>query len=309
MSEATPSATILVVDDHPANIALLLESLSRAGYRVLVAESGESALAQLPSGMPDAILLDYRLPGIDGVETCRRIRAMPGGSELPILFVTAVDASEEKVRVLDAGAVDYITKPIDTSEVLARVRTHLRIASLRSQLAARQRELQDEMELRLEAEGLLRESLDRSLVVATAAGRMLFATRGAITLLARHYPGRAPEIVPAALLGGGALPAGLSACHFAGPPGGDLVVLELRDVAHAGPAALLELGLTPREAEVLYWLAEGKSNAEIGTILGSARRTVEKHVEHVFEKLGVENRTTAAKVAVQRLAAAGGDQA
>lgn len=306
MSGTHPPATILVVDDVPANIALLLEALSQAGHRVLVAESGESALAQLALGLPDAILLDYRLPGIDGVEVCRRIRSLPGGAEVPILFLTAVDEVEAKVRVLDAGAVDYITKPIETAEVLARVRTHLRIVSLQRLLAARQRALQEEMELRLEAEGLLRESLDRTLVVATGAGRVLFATRGATTLLARHFPAQPPDVLPGPLLSGDGLPAGLSLRRFAGPPSGDLAVLELHDAGRAGPAALLDLGLTPREAEVLYWLAEGKSNVEIGTILGSSRRTVEKHIEHVFEKLGVENRATAAKVAAGRLAAAAG---
>jgi DNA-binding response OmpR family regulator/DNA-binding CsgD family transcriptional regulator len=304
MSEAQPRATILVVDDVPANIGLLLEALSREGYRVLVAESGESALAQLPQGWPDAILLDYRLPGIDGVEVCRRVRAMPGGAEVPILFLTAVGDIEEKVRVLDAGAVDYITKPIETAEVLARVRTHLRIAALQRQLAARQRALQDEMELRLEAEGLLRDSLDQALVVSTAGGRVLFATRGATTLLALHFPAHPRDVLPGPLLVGAGLPGGLSVRRCAGRPGADLAVLELHDPGRAGPAALLDLGLTPREAEILYWLAEGKTNDAIATILGSSRRTVEKHVEHVFEKLGVENRASAARIAAGRLAAA-----
>jgi DNA-binding response OmpR family regulator/DNA-binding CsgD family transcriptional regulator len=303
VNEARSPATILVVDDVPANIGLLLEALSGEGYRVLVAESGESALAQLPQGWPDAILLDYRLPGIDGLEVCRRVREMPGGAEVPILFLTAVGDIEEKLRVFAAGAVDYVTKPIAPAEVLARVRTHLRIAALQRQLVARQCALQEEMELRLEAEGLLRESLDRALVVCTAGGRVLFATRGATNLIERHYPAHPRDILPGPLLSGDRLPGALSVRRFAEPAGGDLAVLELHDAGRAGPSALFDLGLTPREAEVLYWLGEGKTNVEIATILGSSHRTVEKHVQHIFEKLGVENRATAVKVAANRLAA------
>src|SRR6185295_1099938 len=197
-----PGASILVVDDVPANLHLLLEALTREGYRVLVAESGESALDQLRFGWPDAVLLDYRLPGLDGIEVCRRMRALPGGAELPILFLTAVHELDEKVRALDAGAVDYVTKPIQAAEVLARLRTHLRIATLQRSLSRTITELEAAMAMRVEAEELLRESLDRALVVAGEGGRITFATREAQALLAHHFPAEPRDRLPRSLAEG-----------------------------------------------------------------------------------------------------------
>ena len=293
-----PPATILVVDDIPANLGLLFDALTQAGHRVLVAESGESALAQLQHETPDLVLLDYMLPGMDGMEVCKRIKARPECAHLPILFLTAVNELDEKVRALDAGAVDYVTKPIQTPEVLARVRTHLRIARL-------QRELADELEMRREAEEQLRDSLDQALVVVNPEGRILFATRLAQTLLTRSFPRTLPGNLPAELRSlshdrsakSGQVAPGLSARPLTGGPGEPLVI-ELQAQTSLGPNALLSLGLTPREAEVLFWLSEGKTNAEIGVILNSARRTVEKHVEHILEKLGVENRAAAIRAAL-----------
>lgn len=188
----TPPATILVVDDVPANLGLLFDALTQTGHRVLVAESGESALAQLQHETPDMVLLDYMLPSMDGLEVCRRIKARPECTDLPILFLTAVNELDEKVRALDADAVDYVTKPIQTPEVLARVRTHLRIARL-------QRELADELEMRREAEEQLRDSLNQALLVVNPDGRILFATRLAQTLLTRSFPLALPGNLPAEL--------------------------------------------------------------------------------------------------------------
>lgn len=291
-------ATILVVDDLPANLGLLFDALSGAGHRVLVAETGEGALAQLDHETPDLVLLDFRLPGIDGMEVCRRIRARPDCADVPVLFLTAVDDLAEKVRALDAGAVDYVTKPIQPAEVLARVRTHLRVSRL-------QRDLAEELEMRREAEEQLRDSLDRALVVASADGRILFATRLAQTLLTRSFPGQGPLALPSPLAcldrspdgAGVEVAPGLHARRLTGRPG-EPVVIELQSGAAPGPNALLKLGLTPREAEVLFWITEGKTSPEIGTILSSSRRTVEKHSERIFEKLGVGNRTAAIRCAL-----------
>lgn len=298
MSGDTP--VVLVVDDAPHDVRLVLETLSRERFRVLVAESGEGALEQLEHVRPDAILLDFRLPGLDGVEVCRRLCGRPDLADVPVLFITSVDEPAEKVRALAAGAVDYVTKPLEPEEVLARLRTHLRIAALRRALAERNVALETELAMRVEAEGLLRDSLDSALVVAGLDGRLLFATRGAAALLARRFPGAPPDRLPEALRPGATPPGTLTVRRFTPPAGTDLAVLALADAA-AGPAALLALGLTPREAEVLFWIAEGKTNGETATILVSSRRTVEKHVEHLLDKLGVENRASAARIALDAL--------
>ena len=125
-SSLSPStATILVVDDTPANISVLLGLLNKQGYKVLVANDGASALEQLKHVHPDLILLDVMMPGLDGFEVCRRIKQLPDLAEIPILFLTALDETEEKLKGFAAGAADYVTKPLRHPEVLARVNVHL----------------------------------------------------------------------------------------------------------------------------------------------------------------------------------------
>lgn len=126
--------TILIVDDTPANLGVLVETLGAAGYQLMVAEDGEEALAQTVQTQPDLILLDVMMPGIDGFETCRRLKAREATSDVPVLFMTALNETADKVKAFAAGGVDYITKPIEHEEALARVRTHLALRRLRREL-------------------------------------------------------------------------------------------------------------------------------------------------------------------------------
>ena len=286
-----PAARILVVDDTPANLSLLLDALTEAGYEILVAESGRSALSLLEHTTPDLVLLDFVMPGMDGIATCRRLRQRPDCHDVPVLFMTALDEPEQKLRAFEAGAIDYITKPAYPPEVLARVAAHLQIRALQKSLA-------DELALRVEAENHLSQSLDRAVVLADAAGRVIFSTRLAEDLLHKHFPGRAAGTLPLNLGTTGAL----VARRFAEPGHNDLVMFVLEEQgAPPGPAALIKLGLTTREAEVLYWIAQGKSNPDTAVILGASVRTVHKHVEHIFQKLGLETRNAAALAALEVL--------
>jgi two-component system sensor histidine kinase/response regulator len=126
--------TILIVDDTPANLSVLVDTLSEAGYHLMVAEDGEDALAQTTHTKPDLILLDVMMPGLDGFETCGRLKAAAGTRDIPVIFMTALNETAEKVRAFNAGAVDYITKPIQHEEALARISTHLTIRRLRGRL-------------------------------------------------------------------------------------------------------------------------------------------------------------------------------
>ena len=126
--------TILIVDDTPANLGVLVETLGGAGYQLMVAEDGEEALAQTVQTQPDLILLDVMMPGIDGFETCRRLKARESTRDVPVLFMTALNETADKVKAFGAGGVDYITKPIEHEEALARVRTHLALRRLRREL-------------------------------------------------------------------------------------------------------------------------------------------------------------------------------
>ncbi len=123
-------ATVLVVDDMPANRKLLADVLSHSGYAVITAASGEEALKKIDKDHPDLVLLDIVMPGLDGYEVCRRIRADESNGILPIIMVTALEPTEERIKGLDAGADDFLTKPINQAELLARVRSLLRIKSL-----------------------------------------------------------------------------------------------------------------------------------------------------------------------------------
>lgn len=139
------TSTILIVDDTPTNLDVISETLSDAGFKIAIATSGERALQQIDRRPPDLILLDVMMPGMDGFETCQRIKATPH-QDIPIIFMTALSDTDSKVRALELGAVDYITKPFQEREVLARVKTHLQLrqftANLAGQVAQKAAELQ-----------------------------------------------------------------------------------------------------------------------------------------------------------------------
>jgi two-component system sensor histidine kinase/response regulator len=150
-TETSPS-TVLIVDDNPTNVGILLDYLSEAGYRVLVAQNGESALERVAFACPDIILLDVLMPGIDGFETCRRLKSSPDSRHIPVIFMTSLSETVDKVKGFSLGAVDYVTKPIQHEEVLARLTAHLTIKKLQQKLQAKNDYLQAEITLRKQAQ-------------------------------------------------------------------------------------------------------------------------------------------------------------
>jgi len=138
----TDSTTVLVVDDDVASLSALFECLRRAGYRVLVAQDGASALERAENGKPALVLLDVMMPDMDGFATCRRLKRNPATADIPVLFLTALTDTAEKLKGFEAGAVDYLTKPFQWEEVLARVRTHLRLRAAERELVAANRTLE-----------------------------------------------------------------------------------------------------------------------------------------------------------------------
>ena len=294
----TVPATVLVVDDTPANLGVVLELLGSTGMRVLVAESGHRALELVARQPVDLVLLDVMMPGLDGFATCAEIRKNPAWSDVPIIFMTAVDEPAQKVRALETGAVDYINKPVHPPEVLARVRTHLDLRAARHELKQQNMRLESEIAVRLDAEAQLAQSLDRALLVADESGRLVFQTRRAANLLHKHLPQHRPGRLPPEFANAERYVSKVGSLllhRFTEKSDEKLTVLYLvEEHAPAGPAELVRLGLTPRQGEVLYWIAQGKTNAEIAIILGTSPRTVDKHVEQLLERLGVENRLAAA---------------
>jgi DNA-binding response OmpR family regulator/DNA-binding CsgD family transcriptional regulator len=300
-------ARVLVVDDVPANLGALGEVLIAAGAQIFVAQSGEAALARFAAVRPDLVMLDIAMPGLDGLEVCRRLKARPDGREIPVLFITAHGDMTDKVAGFAAGGQDYITKPFQAEEVLARAAAHWRIRVLQRDLAARAEELlhqnealELEMQRRAATERAMQRSLDRAVLIATPAGAVQFCSDRAARLLRRFFPETPPERVPTALLRGDPV-AGLKAARSTRADSADVLWLLEETPAKPTPALLEPLGLTPREAEILFWIAHGKTNGEIGIILDLATNTVKKHVANLLPKLGLETRISAALRAMEIL--------
>ncbi len=295
---ATPP-TILIVDDTPESLRFVTRALEAAGMTVLVANDGAAALQSLDIAVPDLVIMDAMMPVMDGFEATRRIKAQPRFAALPVIFMTGLTETEHVVRGLEAGGVDYVTKPIVIAELLARVRVHLGNARLtRGAQAA------------LDDSGRPLLAIDRS-------GTVLWTTPAAAIVLAQIMPGAMRPSLPAALVpallrlveqdDGGTvrhdIGAGRIEFTLVGGGGGDEWRFRLGDIPERAEERRLAQrhGLTEREAEVLLWISRGKANREISEILGISPRTVNKHLEQVFEKMGIENRASAAAAAVRTL--------
>ena len=139
--------SILLVDDQPTNLQVLMHTLERFGCKLLVAKNGEAALTIAQKAHPDLILLDIMMPGIDGFEVCRRLKANPDTEKIPVIFLSALDETGDKVRGLQLGAVDYIAKPFQPEEVIARVNTHLTIHQLSREVQKQRDELEHELQV------------------------------------------------------------------------------------------------------------------------------------------------------------------
>lgn len=279
---------VLVVDDAPSSLGMLCDTLEASGYTVLVAADGEAALQRLELVVPDAILLDGLMPGLSGFETCRRIKANAALAHIPVLFMTGLSETAHVVEGFECGGVDYVVKPIRAQEVLARLHTHTRNARITR---------------------MARDAVDvagMGVVFVDTRGRIAWRSpQAALWLHALEdpvAPGRLPASVEPALAPSASIAIGtatamrLSVRNLGAAALGETMLLFA--IQREGPAArLADAALTPRETEVLSWLAKGKTNRDIGEILGTSPRTVNKHLEHIFEKLGVETRAAAAALA------------
>ncbi|HEY0283886.1 MAG TPA: response regulator, partial [Vicinamibacterales bacterium] len=157
--EAVHGPQILLVDDNPTNLQVLYQTLDGCGYRLLAAKSGKDALSIAERAVPDLIMLDVMMPEMDGFETCARLKAHPRTRDSAVIFLSALADSSDKVRGLELGGIDFVTKPFQAQEVIARVRTHLTLRDLQKQLRRRNEELEHELTV---AQELLREARDRS---------------------------------------------------------------------------------------------------------------------------------------------------
>lgn len=293
---AEPRDIVLIVDDSPEALGFLTDALEQTGFSVLIATSGQASLNIAEKITPDIILMDAVMPAMDGFETCRRLKANAAVAPVPVIFMTGLTETEHVVHALESGGVDYLTKPINIDELRARIRVHL--ANARSAQHAR---------VALDAAG-------RHLMAVTADGELKWATPQASRLLnmasgseagqaaitqeisrwlsARANAGFSTETPLAIGLGDRAS----LHLNYLGEVGANEILFRITSANKEADDEILkrQFGLTTREAEVLVWISKGKANRDIGEILGLSSRTVNKHLEQIYVKLGVENRASAA---------------
>ncbi|MEO6271581.1 MAG: response regulator [Rhodoferax sp.] len=284
---------ILVVDDALDTLRMLCDALAAEGYAVLVARDAEEALQRFDIAVPDGVLLDAVMPGMDGFALCRQLKATPPWSHVPVVFMTGLSETEQILQGFASGGVDYVVKPLRIPEVLARLATHVRNA---------------------QATRLAREAVDvagMGAVVLDGQGRVAWRSPQATRWLDGAFGADDLEA------GATWLQSTTAAAEVWMPmPGGRRLVSRHMGQSGFSETTLLllmapadaaahprqpEVPLTPRETEVLSWLAKGKTNRDIADILGMSPRTVNKHLEHIFEKLGVETRSAATAIAGQLL--------
>ena len=298
--------TVMIVDDVPANLALLFDTLEEAGYRVLVATDGSQALEQLQRVTPDLLLLDILMPGMDGLETCRQLKADPALKSIPVIFMTALSELNYLLSGFREGALDYIVKPIRNQEVLARVAAHISQAR----------------KIKRSEQVLVQSGL--TAVAINANGEITWFSPSAEILLKalekKDFEANSPPFLPAPL--GQWAKTQIDSDCSAQPR---KLVYKFRNIQVMAQIAPYQsegeyfillstkssewnlnfihdnFGLSLREAEVLMWVARSKTNREIGQILGISHRTVNKHLEHIFEKLGVATRASAVAVIMDQI--------
>ena len=297
------SDIVLIVDDVPENLSLLHDALDDTGYTVLVATNGEAALQRARQSLPDVILLDAVMPGIDGFEVARRLKGDFATQHIPIVFMTGLTETEHVVAAFTAGGADYVTKPIRPAEVLARIAAHV-------QNARQMKQARSALDAFGQATVAVRAS-DGRLVWQTPLARKLLndyfanpediAPDELINWIANAHRARRDNREPTSLLCANGSRRLLASFHDQTGDDEWLVVLREENDASAIDSLIAAFRLTQREAEVLYWVVQGKTSNDIGDILGNSPRTVNKHLEHVFEKLGVETRTAAANLALSKM--------
>ncbi len=290
--------TVLVVDDSPDSLGMINMALDDAGIAVLIALNGQQAMNVLEQIVPDVILMDAVMPIMDGFECARKVRKkLP---LVPIIFMTGLSEVEHIVKAFNAGGNDYIVKPMHPDELLVRIHQHTHSARML-----------------MEAQKVL-DAMRQYVFCIDGSGAVLWATPEAQGLLDQYQKNMGADSGELASrfsrwLSTGrqghnlCLPmsdgsTGLIVCYFKQSEE-DVYLLKIQsDNVEIEPAILEDsLSITRREAEVLLWLAHGKTNREIAEILDMSPRTVNKHLEQMYPKIGASNRTAAASVAIQRI--------
>ncbi|WP_417696076.1 DNA-binding response regulator [Psychromonas sp.] len=296
MKEQNSLGVVLIVEDDLPSVRMLNDILEDEGYTVLIAMDGEQALYIANKMQVDIILMDALMPKIDGFKTCEMIKKNVELEHIPVLFMTGLSDTGSVVKGFDAGGVDYINKPIKVNELLVRLKKHLSNSHLT--LSAR----------------LALDEVGQSSITCDINGKVIWHTNNAIGMLNSASPNeqwiseRLPHIIKNWIIHEPERNGTLELRELSGSiqlrfisrthPGEYLFRLINHDEIYAKQRLMKQFSLTVREADVLLWVAHGKTNREIGLIIDMSPRTVNKHLEQIFKKLDVENRTSAAAVSM-----------
>jgi DNA-binding response OmpR family regulator/DNA-binding CsgD family transcriptional regulator len=290
---------VLIVDDSPDTLSILNELLEKEGMETLVALEGGQALSIARKMLPDIILLDAIMPGMDGFEVCKQLKVDPELRSIPVIFMTGLSDTDNVVKGFEAGGIDYITKPIVNSEMIARMRVHL--ANSRLALSAQSAlDLAGQYIFAVDNQGKQRWSTPQVNQLLEAANNNQSWLSDTFPKNIKDWLSHQPAIGMSVTL---TPPAHVLKIAFLGKTNKDEYLLRLINQEEPQEAELLQRTwqLTAREAEVLFWIAKGKTNRDIGQILGTSPRTINKHSEKIYKKLAVENRTSAAAKALSYL--------
>ena len=301
MTNSDDQALILAVDDSPDALSMVHDALEAAGMDVLVALEGKQALSIAQRMKPDIILLHPMMPVMDGFETCRNLKADPKLSDIPVIFMTGLGDSEDVVRGLEVGGVDYLTKPIRPDELLARIRVHLSNARM-TRSAHSALDKAGQVLLSVNQQGEQNWATPQAYTLLAKAKLIALNDYAPVALQIRRWLEHSPDLGHSLSLADIAYPLTVRLVSL---QGGEWVLKVIDGERASGPAVLkLELDLTERESEVIFWIANGKTNREAAEILSMSPRTVNKHLEQIYSKLSVDNRTSAAGIAIKILALA-----
>lgn len=292
----------LIVDDSLKTIAMMNDVLDNAGFDVLIALEGQQALTITKNITPDIILMDAMMPIMDGFETCITLKKEAGLKQVPVIFMTGLDDTESVVKGFDAGGIDYITKPINIDQLIIRMRSHIHNA-----------------QLTMSARNAL-DTAGQYLFSCNANGEILWATPQAtqafnslaikISSIEAALTKKISTLINAEVKANSGVQIKVDnkeyEIRYIGLAGDNEYLLRIMNVSGESDAQMLKkaFSITQRESEVLFWISKGKTNREIGIILSMSPRTVNKHLEQIFKKLGVENRTTAAAMSLGELSKA-----
>ena len=300
------TTTVLIVDDVLDNLAVLHDALDESGFIVLVANSGLKALQIAKDMQPDIILLDAIMPEMDGFQVCVKLKENIDTRHIPVIFMTGLTEAENVAAAFQAGGTDYVTKPIRPKEVLARISSHLQTAKMMTQargaldafgqaaIAITPTDGKIVWQTPLAREWMLRYGLfgfEENDAAATALSNWIAQVKTAIS--AKKLPEQLTIIRNADRLI-------FSIVDYLSEEHWVILLREESDDAQI-EALCAVFKLTKRESEVLYWATKGKTNKDIADILVASPRTINKHLEHVFVKMGVETRTAAASLAATKL--------